>query len=136
LAKGKLIDTGWQKEAKVDQVVKVGVELFKELGDRTTRLEGELGTYRQAMIDLAKNKGVEVPSFVTAESGGLGEAGSADQLHEWLEGVLAAQSTAKPEGSVGRGRGRGASGVRKKGGRSKSTRDRGKSRAEAMDEGE
>lgn len=120
----------------MNTVVTVGVKLFKELGDRTTKLEATLGAYRQAMVDLAKNQGVEVPPFLTEESGSLGEAGSAEQLRQWLEEVLSGPARAEGSGQGGRGRGRGSSRGKKAGaGRSKSTRE-GKQRSDVMDEGE
>ena len=131
--KGKKTDVQWQEEAKVDEVVKVGVKLFKELGERTSKMEGQLGAYRQAMIDLAKSQGVEVPAFVTAEGGSLGEAGSAEQLRQWLEGVLSKATSPPAQGS--RSRGRGQSGGRK-GQRKGTTRDKGKRPEDRMDEGD
>ena len=100
--------------------MKVGVRLFRELQSRTTKLEGELTAYRDTMVQLANSQGVEVPLFVTADSGGLGEPGSGEKLREWLEtvlsrsGQLAVQAEGSNKAGSGRGSGRGRSGKRKK----------------------
>jgi hypothetical protein len=109
-------------------VVKVGVQLFRELGDRADKLEGELGVYREAMVTLANHLGVEVPLFLTSESGGLGQAGSAEQLRQWLQVVVSPTAlTGRVEGSAKRG----ASGPRKRG-----REPRGKRGKDRMDEGQ
>jgi hypothetical protein len=112
-------------------VVKVGVQLFKELGDRQNKLEQSLGTYREAMVSLAESQGVEVPDFLTAEAGSLGEPGSAEQLRGWLQGVLG-----KPGAKVGsRSRGRSAkSAVSGRSARGKGARETKSKKAERMDE--
>jgi hypothetical protein len=58
-----------QAEAETDQVVKVGLKLFQELGERTKRLEVEVGLYRDMVIQLAAREGVDVPDFVKDDSG-------------------------------------------------------------------
>jgi hypothetical protein len=72
-----------QAEAETDLVVKVGLKLFQELGERTKKLEADLGLYRDMVIQLAAQEGVDVPDFVKDESRGLGEE-QAGQLREWL----------------------------------------------------
>jgi hypothetical protein len=81
-----------QAEAGTDQVVKVGLKLVQELGDRTKKLEEERDLYRNMAIKLATREGVEVPDFVKDDSGGLGEE-QAGQLREWLEQLAAGEET-------------------------------------------
>jgi hypothetical protein len=69
------------------------LKLFQELGERTKKLEAEIGLYRDMAIRLATLKGVEVPDFVKDGSAGLGE-GQDDKLLEWLEHLVAGEETA------------------------------------------
>ncbi len=133
-----------QGEAKVEQVVQVGVKLFRELGERAARLEAEVQLYRDAMIKLAVREGVDVPAVVRPESGGSSECGGSkvEELREWLERVDVLLSGPGPfaveeVSSAGRGRGR-SGGARKRGrveGRGVSIRERGK-RRNVVDEDE
>jgi hypothetical protein len=123
-------DSDWQEETDAEGIVKVGVKLMTELGGRARKvekLEGELAVYREAMTALANSLGVEVPAFLEVDTGSLGEAGSAEELRTWLQGVLPGQAT-KEKKSASRGRGRGTSGKPRKGGRDK------KSVSDRMDE--
>jgi hypothetical protein len=86
-----------QAEAETDSVVKVGLKLFQELGERTKKLEAEVGLYRNMAIRLATQKGVEVPDFVKDESGGLGEE-QVEQLREWLGQLAAGEDTTTTTG--------------------------------------
>jgi hypothetical protein len=101
-------------------------------------MEGELGAYREAMVSLAMSRGVEVPDFVTDESGhGLGEAGSGEKLRVWLAGVLYGQQAAAVQAEGSGSRGPSTRGRRKKDSTSRSKTTRGKSsRTDRMDEGD
>jgi hypothetical protein len=77
-------------------VVKVGLKLFQELGERTKKLEVEVGLYREMAMQLAAREGVEVPDFVKDDSGGLGEE-QAGQLREWLGQLSLGRSAAGEE---------------------------------------
>jgi hypothetical protein len=90
-----------QAEAETDSVVKVGLKLFQELGERTKKLEAEVGLYRNMAIRLATQKGVEVPDFVKDESGGLGEE-QVEQLREWLGQLAAGEETRTTTTTTGR----------------------------------
>jgi hypothetical protein len=92
-----------QAEAGTDQVVKVGLKLVQELGDRTKKLEEERDLYRNMAIKLATREGVEVPDFVKDDSGGLGEE-QAGQLREWLEQLAAGEETTTTTTTKTRGR--------------------------------
>ncbi len=81
-----------QAEAETDQVVKVGLKLFQELGDRTKKMETEISLYRETVLKLATREGVEVPDFMKDESGGLGDDQAA-QLREWLGQLLGPSAT-------------------------------------------
>lgn len=102
-----------QAEAETDQVVKVGLKLFQELGERTKKLEAEIGLYRNMAIKLATREGMEVPDFVKDESGGLGEE-QAGQLREWL-GQLLGQLAAGEETTTTTTTTRGRTSSRKRG---------------------
>ena len=84
-----------QAGAETEQVVKVGVKLFQELGERARKLEkleAEIALYRNMAIKLATREGVEVPDFVKDGSGGLGEE-QAGQLSEWLGQLVLVEET-------------------------------------------
>jgi hypothetical protein len=115
-----------QAEARSEEVVKVGLKLFYELGDRAKKLESEVDMYRVTLVALAKQHNVEVPVSLVEDSRGLGEEEQGrrlDQIRDWLGKVLAgplAVEEAAPRSRRG-GRGGGTSA----GGRSRSTRGRG-----------
>lgn len=77
-----------QAQAETEQVVKVGLKLFQELGERARKLAVEVSLYRDMAVQLAAREGVDVPDFVKDDSGGLKEE-QVGQLREWL-GRLAA----------------------------------------------
>jgi hypothetical protein len=96
-----------QAEAETDSVVKVGLTMFRELGERMKKLESfesqletELRLYRNMVIELATREGVEVPDFVKDGIGGLGEE-QVGQLREWLE-QLSGRLAAGEEATTGR----------------------------------
>jgi hypothetical protein len=78
-----------QEDANTEQVVKVGLALIHELGERLKRLEVEVDMYREMIVALATTAGVDVPAFVREESGSLGESQGdrVGQLRAWLEEV-------------------------------------------------
>jgi hypothetical protein len=47
-----------QAGAGTEQVVKVGLKLLQELGERTKKLEAEIALYRNMAIKLATREGV------------------------------------------------------------------------------
>ena len=101
-------------------MVKVGLKLFHELGERTGKMEEEVQVYREVLAKLAAREGGEVPAFF----GGEGREFDAKQVRAWLEGVLAGPlGTEQAGGSGARGRGGGARG--RGGGGSRSKRPRG-----------
>jgi hypothetical protein len=94
-----------QAQAQTEQVVKVGLKLFQELGERTRelgerakKLAVEVSLYREMAVQLAAREGVDVPDFVKDESAGLGEE-QAGQLREWL-GQLSSRRSAAGEETV------------------------------------
>jgi hypothetical protein len=90
-----------QAEAETDSVVKVGLTMFRELGERSKKLETELRLYRNFVIELATREGVEVPDFVEEDGReGLGEE-QAGQLVRWLE-QLSGRLAAGEEATTGR----------------------------------
>ena len=93
-----------QGTAETDQVVKVGLKLFHELGERTRRTQSEVQVYREALGQLASRSGVELPAFWT-EDGGGGEF-DPDKMREWLSVVLPGP-LAREDERTGSGRGRG-----------------------------
>ena len=99
-------------------MVKVGLKLFHELGERTEKMEEEIRVYREMLAKLAAREGGEVPAFFGGEGGEF----DAKQARAWLEGALAGSSATEQTG-VGGARGRGG-GVRGRGG-SRSKRPRG-----------
>jgi hypothetical protein len=93
-----------QAKAETDQVVKVGLKLIQELGERAKKLEApeaEVGLYRDMVKQLAVREGVDVPDFVRDESGGLGEE-QAGQLREWLGQLLRRLAAGEETATTGR----------------------------------
>ena len=88
-------------------MVKVGLKLIHELGERTGRMEEEVQVYREMLAKLAAREGWEVPAFF----GGEGREFDANQSRAWLEGALAGSSATEQTGVSGaRGRGGGVRG--------------------------
>jgi hypothetical protein len=85
-----------QAETETESVVKVGLKVTQELGERVKKLESEIRLYRNMAIELATREGVEVPDFAKDGSGGSGEE-QAGQLREWLGQLLLRQSAAGEE---------------------------------------
>ena len=86
-----------QGQAETEQVIKVGLKLFHELGERNRKTEAEVQAYREALTQVATRAGIELPVFLQ-DTGDGGEF-NAQQMREWLSGFL--------EGKTGGGRGRG-----------------------------
>lgn len=88
-----------------EQVVKVGLKVLHELGERTRRTEAELQAYRTKLVRLAARAGMEVPAFFGKDGGDGGEF-DPEQMREWLGGLLSGPLSGEGKPRAGGGRAR------------------------------
>ena len=94
-----------QEQVQIEQVVKVGLKVFRELAERTQRTEAELQLYREVLAKLTARAGMEVPAFFGKDGGGGGEL-DPEQMREWLGGVLSEPLSGEGKPRAGGGRAR------------------------------
>ncbi len=99
-------------------MVRFGLKLFHELGERNQVMEEEIKVYREVLAKLGAHEGGQAAPVPSGEGGGRFDP---QELRQWLEKVLAVPLAEEEEkagggqrgrggGSRGRGQGRGRSG--------------------------